>query len=55
MSSPYLPDSHFSNYLVAQYQDILQVCNPNMPELFIRPLPSYNNAQQTFDVSSSAL
>lgn len=44
MSSPYLPDSDYSDYLVAQYQDILDVCKASMPELVVRALPYYEDA-----------
>ena len=44
MSSPYLPDSDYSDYLVAQYQDMLDVCNASMPELVVRALPYYQDA-----------
>lgn len=44
MSSPYLPDSDYSEYLVAQYQDILDVCKASMPELVVRALPYYEDA-----------
>ena len=44
--SPYLPDHDFSDYLIEQYQDILDICNAtnNMPELIIRDPPNYANA-----------
>lgn len=44
--SPFLPDHDFSDYLIEQYQDILDVCNAtdNMPELIIRALPDYETA-----------
>ena len=54
MSSPYLPDSDYSDYLVAQYQDILDVCKAEMPELVIRSLPFYGDAQVTFGALSSS-
>lgn len=44
MSSPYMPDSDYSDYLVAQYQDILDVCEASMPELVVRALPYYEDA-----------
>jgi LysM repeat protein len=46
LSSPYLPDSDHSDYLIAQYQDVLDVCNAtnNMPELVIRAPPDYATA-----------
>jgi len=44
--SPYLPDHDFSDYLIGEYQDILDVCNYSnaMPELIIRALPDYSTA-----------
>ena len=44
--SPYLPDHDYSDYLIKQYQDILDVCNAtnNMPELIIRAPPNYVTA-----------
>lgn len=41
--SPYLPDHDYSDYLISQYQDILDVCNyvSNMPELVIQAPPNY--------------
>lgn len=46
LSSDYLPDHDFSDYLINEYQDILDVCNAtnNMPELVIRYPPSYDTA-----------
>lgn len=44
--SPYLPDQDYSDYLVSQYQDILDVCNytSNLPELVIQAAPNYEPA-----------
>ena len=53
MSSPYLPDSDYSDYLVAQYQDILDVCKASMPELVVRSLPFYGDAEVNFGALSS--
>ena len=53
MSSPYLPDSDYSDYLVAQYQDILDVCKAPMPELIIRDIPSYGDAPEAFGALAS--
>ena len=49
MSSPYLPDSDYSDYLVAQYQDILDVCEATMPELTVRALPYYRDVPGMYD------
>lgn len=53
MSSPYLPDSDYSDYLVGQYQDILDVCKATMPELIIRDIPSYVDAPVAVSAVSS--
>lgn len=41
--SPYLPNQDYSDYLISQYQDILDVCDyaSNIPELVIQALPNY--------------
>lgn len=46
LTSPYLPDHDYSDYLISQYQDILDVCNytNRMPELVIRVPPDYATA-----------
>jgi hypothetical protein len=45
VNSLYLPDTDYSDYLIDQYQDILDVCNvTNVPETIIRPLPDYPQA-----------
>ena len=46
LTSPYLPDHDYSDYLIRQYQDILDVCNytDNMPDLVIRVPPDYEAA-----------
>lgn len=49
MSSPYLPDSDYSDYLVDQYQDILDICKTSMPELVVRALPYYEDAPGMYD------
>ncbi|KAL9580260.1 MAG: hypothetical protein Q9212_004601 [Teloschistes hypoglaucus] len=43
LTSPYLPNHDYSDYLIGQYQDILDVCKytNNMPELIIRVPPDY--------------
>lgn len=41
INSPFLPDSDESDYLIEQYQDIIDVCNATMPSSLIRALPSY--------------
>ena len=53
MSSPYLPDADYSDYLVAQYQDILDVCKATMPELVIRDIPFYGDAPVILNAMSS--
>lgn len=46
LTSPYLPDHDYSDYLIGQYQDILDICNYTniMPELVIRMPPDYATA-----------
>ena len=44
MASPYLPDQDYSDYLAAQYQDIIDVCNATLPDLIIRAPPEYSDA-----------
>lgn len=45
INSLYLPDTDYSDYLIDQYQDILDVCNvTNVPDTIIRPLPNYPQA-----------
>lgn len=46
LNSPYLPDHDYSEYLISQYQDILDVCNysMNMPELVITAPTVYAEA-----------
>ena len=41
INSPFLPDADESDYLIEQYQDIIDVCNVTMPPSLIRALPSY--------------
>lgn len=53
ISSPYLPDSDHSDYLVAQYQDILDVCQASMPELVVRSLPFYGDAPVNYGAMST--
>lgn len=46
LSSQYLPNQDYSDYLVSQYQDILDVCNywDQVPELVIWTPPNYDAA-----------
>lgn len=46
VSSPYLPDTDYSDYLINEYLDVLDVCNAtdHMPELIVRALPEYDTA-----------
>ena len=44
INSPFLPDTDESDYLIEQYQDIMDVCNATMPPSLIRALPAYANA-----------
>ncbi|KAL8784862.1 MAG: hypothetical protein Q9195_008879 [Heterodermia aff. obscurata] len=42
VASPYLPDLDYSDYLVGQYFDIVDVCQAQMPDLLVRLLPYYD-------------
>lgn len=46
LASPYLPDLDHSEFMVAQWYDMLDVCkaNSSMPELIVRTLPYYQAA-----------
>ena len=44
VASPYLADLDYSDYLVSQYFDIVDVCEIEMPDLLVRVLPSYDYA-----------
>ncbi|TGJ83729.1 hypothetical protein E0Z10_g5023 [Xylaria hypoxylon] len=41
INSLFLPDTDHSDYLIEQYQDILDVCQVSMPETIVRALPDY--------------
>ena len=41
INSPFLPDADESDYLIEQYQDMIDLCNATMPLSLIRALPSY--------------
>ena len=49
VASPYLPDLDYSDYLVSQYFDIVDVCEVEMPDLVVRVLPYYDYAPGTYD------
>ncbi|KAF2766280.1 hypothetical protein EJ03DRAFT_345213 [Teratosphaeria nubilosa] len=50
LASPYLPDLDYSDYLVEQYYDIIEVCaNNQMPDLIIRLTPDYSDAPGYFN------
>jgi hypothetical protein len=50
LASPYLPDLDYSDYLVEQYYDIIEVCSNNqMPDLIIRLVPGYSDAPGYFN------
>lgn len=44
INSLFLPDTDHSDYLIEQYQDILDVCQVSMPETIVRALPDYTLA-----------
>ncbi|KAL3418045.1 LysM domain-containing protein [Phlyctema vagabunda] len=49
VASPYLPDLDYSDYLLEQYLDIVDVCQAEMPELLVRMLPEYEYVDGTWD------
>lgn len=49
VASPYLPDLDYSDYLLEQYLDIVDVCQAAMPELLVRTLPDYSYVNGTWD------
>ena len=49
VASPYLPDLDYSDYLVSQYFDIVEVCGSEMPDILIRNLPYYDHTPNTYD------
>jgi len=42
VASPYLPVLDYSDYLLEQYLDIVDVCQAEMPELLVRAVPTYD-------------
>ena len=57
VASPFLPDLDYSDYLIDQYFDIVDVCQAQMPDLLVRQLPHYDYTpgflDSTPDVSDS--
>jgi hypothetical protein len=49
MTSAYLPDSDYSDYLVVQYQDMLDICGASVTNFTIRALPYYQDAPGTYN------
>lgn len=49
VASPYLPDLDYSDYLVSQYFDIVDVCQAKMPDLLVRDLPYYDYTPGSLD------
>ncbi len=49
MTSDFLPDHDYSDYLVDQYQDLLSICNATVTNLTIRAVPNYDYAPGTYD------
>lgn len=41
INSAFLPDTDHSDWLIEQYQDILDICQVELPETIIRSLPDY--------------
>ena len=49
VASPYLPDLDYSDYLVSQYFDIVDVCEVEMSDLLVQALPYYSYASGIYD------
>ncbi|KAH9221800.1 hypothetical protein DL95DRAFT_381567 [Leptodontidium sp. 2 PMI_412] len=49
VASPYLPVLDYSDYLLEQYLDIVDVCQAEMPELLVRMEPEYDFVNGTWD------
>lgn len=54
VTSPYLGDSDQSDFLVAQLQDIGDVCNVTIPDITVRALPSYISAPSLTSIDFAA-
>ena len=55
VASPFLPDLDYSDYLVDQYFDIVDVCQAQMPDLLVRQLPYYDYTPGFLDSTPGAL
>ncbi|KAI2465892.1 hypothetical protein F4781DRAFT_374999 [Annulohypoxylon bovei var. microspora] len=44
VTSSYLEDSDYSDYLVGQLQDIADICSTSLPDITVRQLPTYEVA-----------
>jgi hypothetical protein len=55
VTSNYLPDADYSEYLVDQLQDIADVCSTSIPDITLRALPTYDPIPTTtFSTTSAA-
>ena len=55
VTSQFLSDSDHSDYLVSQPQDIGDVCSTRIPDITIRPLPSYGVAPSKTLIPTNAI
>lgn len=53
VASPYLPDLDYSDYLVSQYFDIVDVCEAEMPDLLVQVFPYYDRVSAITDNGTS--
>ena len=53
VTSDFLPDTDYSEYLVDEFQDIQAVCQTTVGELLTRPLPHYAHATEHPSYASS--
>jgi hypothetical protein len=54
VTSNYLPDADYSEYLVDQLQDIADVCSTSLPDITLRALPTYDPIPTTTRSPTSA-
>lgn len=54
VTSPYLADSDYSDYLVDQLQDIGDVCNTSIPDITVRALQIYPAAPPLSSIAFTA-
>lgn len=54
VTSNYLPDADYSEYLVDQLQDIADVCSTSIPDVTLRELPTYDTIPTVTSSPTSA-